>query len=63
MMIHEGRRKLLQTIAWKNKSATFFNRVFLCLLLAALCYVFAGCWVIKAPYKVVKGTIKGTYIR
>jgi rare lipoprotein A len=24
-------------------------------------FVFAGCWVIQAPYKVVKGTIKVTY--
>ena len=28
---------------------------------AFLCLVFAGCWVITAPYKLVKGTVKGTY--
>jgi hypothetical protein len=61
MTIDEGRRNLLQTTGWKNKSATFFKHVFFCLLLAVLCFVFAGCWVIEAPYKVVKWTIKGTY--
>jgi len=59
--IDEGRRNLLQTTGWKNKSAIFFNHVFFCLLLAALCFVFAGCSVIEYPYKTVKGTIKGTY--
>jgi len=59
--IDEGRRNLLQNTGWKNKSAAFFNHVFFCLLLAVLCFVFAGCWVIETPYKVVKGTIKGTY--
>ncbi len=61
MTIDEGRRNLLQTTRWKNKSGTFFNHVFFCVLLAALFFVFAGCWVIEVPYKVVKGTIKGTY--
>jgi len=28
---------------------------------AFLSLVLAGCWVITAPYKVVKGTVKGTY--
>jgi rare lipoprotein A len=28
---------------------------------AFLCLVLAGCWVITAPYKIVKGTVKGTY--
>ena len=28
---------------------------------AFLCLVLAGCWVITTPYKVVKGTVKGTY--
>lgn len=26
-----------------------------------LCFVLTGCWVITAPYKIVKGTVKGTY--
>ena len=61
MTIDESRRNLLQTTVCKNKSATFFNHVFFCLLLAVLCFVFADCSVIEAPYKVVKGTIKVTY--
>lgn len=35
--------------------------VFLGLFLATTIIVPAGCWVITAPYKVVKGTVKGTY--
>ena len=51
---------MLQTTGWKNKSA-FLNHKFICIFLAILCFVFASCWVIEVPYKVVKGTIKGTY--
>jgi rare lipoprotein A len=31
------------------------------LFLTFVIFIFGGCWVITAPYKVVKGTVKGTY--
>ena len=34
---------------------------FLSLFLIIFFFVLGGCWVITAPYKVVKGTVKGTY--
>lgn len=37
------------------------KRAFFCLLLAAQCFALSGCWAITLPYKVVKGTVMGTY--
>ena len=50
----------MQTTGLKNKSA-FLNHKFIVLFLAILCFVFVSCLVIEVPYKIVKGTIKGTY--
>ena len=37
------------------------KHVFFGLILAALGFALTGCWAITLPYKVVKGTVKGTY--
>ena len=37
------------------------KHAFFGLLLAALGFALTGCWAITLPYKVVKGTVKGTY--
>lgn len=31
------------------------------LLLILSCLIFGGCWAVTAPYKIAKGTVKGTY--
>src|SRR5512133_3859127 len=45
---------ILATLSRKSRSM-------LILFAAPICLCIAGCWLIKAPYHVVSGTVKGSY--
>lgn len=46
---------------WWSSSQKVTSRSFFILFIAVVCLVLNGCWAIRVPYKVVKGTVKGSY--